>query len=87
MIKYFTVFIARTYIIGYPTEALKRHDKNIFYLIITTYKSLNRLSIIVQDSYVKNRVNPPLIATEIIPLPEVSYIIIKQHIKSHMESE
>ena len=27
------------------TEALKRHDKNIFYLVIKTYKSLNRLSI------------------------------------------
>ena len=30
------------------------------------------LSIVVQDSYVKNRVNPPQIATEIIPLPKVS---------------
>ena len=27
---------------------------------------------VVQDSYVKNRVNPPQIATEIIPLPKVS---------------
>ena len=27
---------------------------------------------IVQDSYVKNRLNPPLITTEIIPLPKVS---------------
>ena len=27
-----------------PTEALKRHAKNILYLVITTYKSLNRLS-------------------------------------------
>ena len=27
---------------------------------------------IVQDSYVKNRVNPPQIATEIIPLPKGS---------------
>ena len=25
------------------TEALKRNDKNIFYLVIMTYKSLNRL--------------------------------------------
>ena len=26
------------------TEALKRNDKNIFYLVITAYKSLNQLS-------------------------------------------
>ena len=30
------------------------------------------LSIVLQDSYVKNRDNPPQIATEIIPLPKVS---------------
>ena len=31
----------------YPicTEALKRHDKNIFDPVITTFKSLNRLNI------------------------------------------
>ena len=44
-------------------------------------------NILVRESYVKNRVNPQLIATEIIPLPKVSQTIIEQHIKSHIESE
>ena len=29
------------------TKALKRNDKNIFYLVITTYKSLNRLLVVI----------------------------------------
>ena len=36
------------------TEALKRHDKNIFYLVITSYKSLNRLSISRYDDLYKS---------------------------------
>ena len=42
---------------------------------------------VVQDSYVKNRVNPPLLATEMIPAPIVSEIMLEQHTKSHEESE
>ena len=36
-----------TYVNAIDTEALKRHGKNIFYLVITTksYKTLNRLMI------------------------------------------
>ena len=48
--------------------------------------SISGPALLVQDSYVKNRVNPPLIATEIILLPNVLFIILEQHIKSHIAS-
>ena len=37
------LFVATTS--GGPTDTLKRHDKYMFHLVITTHKSLTRLSI------------------------------------------
>ena len=56
-------------------------------LLLQCFDAVGHATGIVQDSYVKNRVNPPLIATEMIPAPIVSEIMLEQHTKSHEESE
>ena len=49
-----------------------RHRHLIIVLQHSPVSVWENINYIVQDSYVKNRVNPPQIATEIIFLPKVS---------------